>query len=145
MLKPHSVRHKRGSLFIPLLGLAALAGCAAPMRFPATALSETQTPEGTVRAYTVDAKGRADFFTTQGADGRIFRIAYDTSGGGKPDSFVDLDEIQAPDCRHLIIVLDGASFSNWASNSAAIFVNRSTTSGWSAATFVCSPTSAERS
>jgi hypothetical protein len=110
MLKPHSVRHKRGSLFIPLLGLAALAGCAAPMRFPATAVSETQTPEGTVRAYTVDAKGRADFFTTQGTDGRIFRIAYDTSGGGKPDSFVDLDEIQAPDCRHLIIVLDGIPY-----------------------------------
>jgi hypothetical protein len=90
--------------------LAALAGCAAPVRFPATAVSETQTPEGTVRAYAVDAKGRADFFTTEGADGRIFRIAYDTSGGGKPDSFVDLDEIRAPDCRHLVIVLDGMPY-----------------------------------
>ncbi|MCX5682362.1 MAG: hypothetical protein NT049_01585 [Planctomycetota bacterium] len=110
MLKPQSVRHKRSSLFIALLGLAALAGCAEPMRFPATPLSETQTPEGAVRAYAVDAKGGADFFTTQGADGRIFRIAYDTSGGGKPDTVVDLDEIHAPDCRHVIIILDGMPY-----------------------------------
>jgi hypothetical protein len=95
---------------LALLALAVLACWGVPLRFPPGPASTEQAPEGLVRAYALHHTGQPDYFTVQNAQGRIFRIGYDTTGDGKPDSFVNLDELRIADCRHLVIILDGMPY-----------------------------------
>ncbi len=54
--------------------------------------------------------GKPDFFTFTDSGGRINRIGYDNDADGVPDVIVDLDEIPASRCRHLVIILDGFGY-----------------------------------
>jgi len=112
---PSTITSRRPRLRLSGVRLAALgfgiaflvAGCGGPLRFPSAPLAEKETHLGLVQAYDTDGDKRADYFTTQGPDGRIDRIGYDTTGDGAADSFVRLDDIPFADCRHVVIVLDG--------------------------------------
>jgi len=95
---------------VAALALALAAGCAGPVRFPETPLAATPSDAGILRTYDTDADGQANYFTTENADGRIVRIGYDTARDGRPDSFVNLDDIAAADCRHVVIILDGIGY-----------------------------------
>jgi hypothetical protein len=95
---------------LALLSLAAVALWGVSLTFPAAPASTQQAPDGLVRAYAVGRKAPSDYFTVQNAEGRIFRIAYDTTGDGKPDEFINLDDFPVADCRHLVIVLDGMPY-----------------------------------
>jgi predicted small lipoprotein YifL len=97
------------ALFL-LLAFVIIAGCGGPLRFPSVPLAEKETGSGLVQAYDTNGDKRADYFTTQGPDGRIDRIAYDTNGDGAADSLVRLDDIPFADCRHVVIVLDGVPY-----------------------------------
>ena len=92
---------------LALVGLGALAWSSPPPKFPPESVSEQQTPEGLARGYAVGRKVPPDYFTVQNADGRIFRIGYDTDGDGNPDEFVNLDEVPLAESVHLVLVLDG--------------------------------------
>jgi len=92
---------------LALVGLGALAWSGTPPRFPPESVTEQQTPEGWARGYAVGRKVPPDYFTVQNTDGRIFRIGYDTGGDGKPDEFVNLDEIPLSESVHFVLVLDG--------------------------------------
>ena len=115
MRPPSTITSRRPRLRLSGIRLAALglgiaflaAGCAGPLRFPSASLAEKETRAGLVQAYDTNGDKRADYFTTQGPDGRIDRIAYDTTGDGAADSFVNLDDIPFADCRHIVFVLDG--------------------------------------
>jgi hypothetical protein len=101
----------RGHIAVAVvLALGLGAGCAAPVRFPASPIAQEETPAGLTQAYDLDGDRRPDYFTTRGADGRKATIAYDTSGDGKADAFVRLDDIRLPFCRHLVLVLDGMPY-----------------------------------
>jgi len=93
-----------------LLAFAIIAGCGGPLRFPSVPLAEKETHLGLVQAYDTNSDKRADCFLTRNADGREFRIGYDTTGDGAADSFVRLDDIPFADCRHVVIVLDGVPY-----------------------------------
>jgi len=96
---------------VAALGLGFLcAGCGAPVRFPDRPLVAQVTDAGLLRAYDTNGDKRTDYFTTQDAAGRTVRIAYDTTGDGGPDDFLDLDDIPLADCRHVVIVLDGIGY-----------------------------------
>jgi len=95
---------------LALAAASLAAGCAGPLRFPSAPLAEKETRLGLVQAYDTNGDKRADFFTTQGSDGRVVRIAYDTTGDGAADSFITLDDIPFTDCRHIVFVLDGVPF-----------------------------------
>jgi hypothetical protein len=87
------------------------AGCSCPLRFPAAAIETRDTPDGRVAAYDTNGDKKPDYFTTQDKDGRIVRIAYDQSmRRGEPDSFVNLDEVPASLCRHVVLILDGIGY-----------------------------------
>jgi len=95
---------------LAVAGLLA-AGCGSAVRFPAVLLSENDTPAGHVSSYDTNSDKKADYFTMQGADGRIVRIAYDqTMQRGEPDSFVNLDEIAPTEARHVVFILDGIGY-----------------------------------
>jgi hypothetical protein len=89
---------------------AAAAGCASPLTFPAAPLSSTQTPDGLVAAYDTRGGGKADYFTTQNAGGRIVRIAYEVDGHDKPGSFVDLDQVPIASAQQIVFILDGVGY-----------------------------------
>ena len=111
MPKPPAVHIGTPAIFALALLAATLAtGCAMPLQFPTAPLSVQETPDGHVRSYAVTHPGKADSFATENADGRTVRIAYDPMGEGKPTTFVNLDEIRLPDCRHVVIVLDGMPY-----------------------------------
>ena len=112
-LRPGACRLRLSGVRLAALGLGIAflaAGCAGPLRFPSASLAEKETSAGLVQAYDTNGDKRADYFTTQGPDGRIDRIAYDTTGDGAVDSFVRLDDIPFADCRHIVFVLDGIPY-----------------------------------
>ena len=87
------------------------AGCALPLRFPAAPMAVKDTPEGRVASYDTNGDKLPDYFTTENKDGRIVSIAYDqTMHKGEPDSLVNLDEVSADQCRHVVIILDGIGY-----------------------------------
>ena len=92
---------------LALAGLAALAFYGPPPKFPPEPVSVQQTPDGMVQGYAVDRKGSPDYFTVQNAEGRIYRIGYDSGADGKPDRFVNLDEIPLSESLHFVLILDG--------------------------------------
>jgi len=97
-------------LALAILAVAALAGCASGIFFPASPLSRGDTPRGLQAAYDTDSDGKTDYFTYADAAGRVTVIAYDYSNDGQPDSFVNLDAQPTDRCRHFFIILDGVSY-----------------------------------
>ncbi|MCX5684431.1 MAG: hypothetical protein NT049_12200 [Planctomycetota bacterium] len=95
---------------LALLILAALAFWPLPSIFPPGPPAAQQTPEGAVRAYAIGRKAPPDYFTVQNADGRIFRIGFDSNGDGKPDTFINLDEIPLAGSLHFVLLLDGVPY-----------------------------------
>ncbi|MBM4018335.1 MAG: alkaline phosphatase family protein [Planctomycetes bacterium] len=85
-------------------------GCAYPLQFPPAPLLARETAAGFVRAYDTNADRRADYFTIQDASGRIVRIGYSATGAPSPTDFVNLDEIPAANCRHVVLILDGIGY-----------------------------------
>ncbi len=65
---------------------------------------------GAGRAYDWDTDGRAEVFLLAGPDGRLSRLGYDIDDDQMPESFVELDGIDADRCRHLLIFLDGFAY-----------------------------------
>jgi hypothetical protein len=90
--------------------VASLAGCTHPVSFPAEPLAEAPPglPAG-AKAYDTDGDGAADFGAIAGRDGRIDRLAFLARGAARPE-IVDLDSVDARQCRHLVIILDGFGF-----------------------------------
>lgn len=86
------------------------AGCAGPIRFPASPLAAAPLQAGAMQSYDTDGNGQPDYFTMQDATGRTVRIAYDTLADGRPDAFVNLDDIPVTDCRHVVFMLDGIGY-----------------------------------
>jgi hypothetical protein len=99
----------RLTIILGVLAAAVVSGgcCVAPVRFPEKPLTEEQTASGLVRAYDTTGDGRADYFTSEDASGRIIRIGYDTKGEGAPTEWVDLDAIPVAGARHIILIVDG--------------------------------------
>jgi hypothetical protein len=90
-----------------IIALHLTAGCAGTVRFPTAPLAVHPAETGLVKAYDTDGNKQPDYFTTEDAAGRIVRIAYDLNADGQPDSFVDLDDIDVTQCRHVVFILDG--------------------------------------
>ncbi len=96
-------------LGICCIAALALAGCGPDVTFPARPLTPAEA-QGAVQAYDTDASGAADFFLYADAAGRLNRLGYDTTGDAAADTIVQLDEIPASRCRHLVIILDGFAY-----------------------------------
>lgn len=89
-----------------------LAGCIGKpaVSFPTQSLDSAAKAVGASGAYDTDGDGKADYFTFTNAAGRIDRIAYDTTGRQKPTEFIQLDQLPASRCRHLVLILDGFGY-----------------------------------
>ena len=95
-----------------LAGLFALAlggGCASAPRFP-TALHVDRLGDETVLTFDTDGDKHGDYWQYAGPDGRKHALAYADHAGGGPGARIELDEINAADCPHLLIALDGVPF-----------------------------------
>jgi len=104
-------RMSKWSTGLLILSLALSApGCRKPVYFPPESLKATAEALGAAGAYDTNGDGRADFFTFADAGGRITRIAYETRGDGRPDRAINLDQIDADRCRHLVLILDGFAY-----------------------------------
>jgi len=92
-----------------LLAGACIAGCAtSPARFPAPLVVRTEDAE-VVLAYDTNNDRRVDYWQYQGADGRKHAQAYADDPTG-PGARIELDQVPAADCPHLLLVLDGVPF-----------------------------------
>lgn len=94
-----------------LAGLAALGsmgGCAVVPTFPAP-MEVRFVDDEEVFAFDTDGDERADFWQYQGPDGRKHAIAY-ADDSGQPHDRIDLDAIDAQECPHYLIALDGVPF-----------------------------------
>jgi hypothetical protein len=92
-----------------LLAAATAAGCRKPVFFPLGPIETLQRPLPR-SAYDTDGDGRGDYFTFRNQAGRIDRIAYDPNGGGRNPQIVPLDALGFPQCRHLVLILDGVGY-----------------------------------
>ncbi|MFB3891206.1 MAG: hypothetical protein ACE15C_04190 [Phycisphaerae bacterium] len=92
-----------------LLITVSLTGCGG-VTFPAQSLDEAAKSAGAMAAYATKEGGKADFFMFADSAGRIDRVGYDRTGGGKPTEFVELDSIPMSQCRHLVLILDGFGY-----------------------------------
>lgn len=83
-----------------------VSGCRTHPRFQ---LREVMSPResGVHRHYDSTGDGQPDFFTFADSSGRISRIGYDNDVDAAPDIIVNMDEIPAARCRHLVLILDG--------------------------------------
>ena len=95
----------------PLAGLSSCVcwGCASQPSFPPPVETRTENNE-TVFGFDADSDKRADFWQYQRADGRKHALAYADDESGLPGERIDLDAIDASECPHLMIVLDGVPF-----------------------------------
>lgn len=75
-------------------------------------LREVMSPHdsGACKHYDSTGDGKPDFFTFTDNNGRISRIGYDNDVDAAPDIIVNLDEIPASRCRHLVLILDGIGY-----------------------------------
>ncbi len=97
-------------LFPPAIVLCLLvSGCQRHLRFQ---LKEVVSPRnsGVCNHYDSTGDGQPDFFTFADSSGRISRIGYDNDVDAAPDIIVNLDEIPAARCRHLVLILDGFGY-----------------------------------
>ena len=96
--------------FLPAIFMFLLvSGCQSHPRFQ---LREVMLPceDGIHRYYDSTGDGQPDFFTFADSSGRISRIGYDNDVDAAPDIIVNLDDIPAARCRHLVIILDGFGY-----------------------------------
>jgi hypothetical protein len=91
------------------LGLLMSCGCAAEPSFPRPIEARVERTE-TVFAFDTDRDQRADFWQYQRADGRKHALAYADEQSGQPGQRIELDDIDASECPHFMIVLDGVPF-----------------------------------
>jgi hypothetical protein len=92
------------------ISLAASGGCASELRFPAPVGARSENDE-IVFAFDTNGDEQADFWQYQrSGDGRKHALAYATDESGRPAERVDLDAIDAAECPHFLIVLDGVPF-----------------------------------
>jgi len=89
---------------------ALCAGCSDPIEFPASAMDEAASANHAFKAYDTDGDGQADFFMFADDTGQVRRFGYDRSRDGAPDSFADLGANDVSQSRHLVIILDGATY-----------------------------------
>ena len=95
-------------LFGLAAGLWACGGCASEPRFPSPVDLRSEATE-TVFVYDTNGDKRADFWQYQRADGRKSAVAY-ADEAGEPGPRIELNEIDAVECPHLLIALDGVPF-----------------------------------
>jgi hypothetical protein len=86
-----------------------LSGCQRQMRFQLREVISSGD-SGARRSYDSTGDGQADFFTFADSSGRISRIGYDNDVDAVPDVIVNMDEIPAARCRHLVIIVDGFGY-----------------------------------
>lgn len=87
--------------------LAGSVNCGRTVHFPR---QPAPPAAGAHRAYDVDRDGSADFFLLPNAAGRVHALGYDRDADGLPDDTVHLDAIKFPQCRHLVLILDGFDY-----------------------------------
>ena len=90
--------------------LALQAGCRKPVHFPVTSLTEQASAAAAYRAYDTDEDGKADFFMFANDAGRVSGIGYAGEEGARCEEKIDLDAIDADQCRHLVLILDGVGY-----------------------------------
>jgi len=93
-------------MLLLLVAVLAAPGCRKPVHFPA----EPAFAKRTMRAFNTSGGEQPDFFLLPDATGRVTRIGYDTTGDGRPDDLVCLDEIPLSECTHLVLILDGYGY-----------------------------------
>ncbi|MFQ5807791.1 MAG: hypothetical protein ACE5I3_15195 [Phycisphaerae bacterium] len=64
----------------------------------------------TIFAFDTNRDKKADFWQYQRADGRKHALAYATDESGRAGERIELDAIDASECPHFLIVLDGVPF-----------------------------------
>jgi hypothetical protein len=64
----------------------------------------------TVFSFDTDGDQRADFWQYQRADGRKHALAYAEQESAQPGERIELDAIDAAECPHFVIALDGVPF-----------------------------------
>ena len=84
-------------------------GCASGPGFPAPIELRFENNE-TVFAFDTDGDKQADFWQYQRADGRKHALAYALDESGRPGPRIELDAVDASECPHLLIALDGVPF-----------------------------------
>jgi len=84
-------------------------GCASQPSFPLPIEARVENWE-TVFAFDTDRDQRADFWQYQRADGRKHAVAYADEQSGQPGQRIELDDVDASECPHFMIVLDGVPF-----------------------------------
>ena len=84
-------------------------GCASEPSFPPPIETRVEDNE-TVFAFDTDRDKRADFWQYQRRDGRKRSLAYADEESGQPGERIELDGIDASECPHFMIVLDGVPF-----------------------------------
>jgi hypothetical protein len=83
--------------------------CTSEPYFPPPIEARVESTE-TVFAFDTDRDRRADFWQYQRADGRKHALAYADEESGRPGERIELDDIDASECPHFMIVLDGVPF-----------------------------------
>jgi hypothetical protein len=96
-------------VFLLIVTCMLVSGC---QIHPHLQLSEVKLPseDGVYRQYDSTGDGQPDFFTFADSSGRISRIGYDNDVDAAPDIVVNLDELPAARCRHLVLILDGFGY-----------------------------------
>ncbi len=92
-----------------MVNLCTCCGCASQPSFPAPIEVRAETNE-TVFAFDTDRDQQADFWQFQRPGGRKYALAYATDGSAHASERIDLDAIDAAECPHFVIVLDGVPF-----------------------------------
>lgn len=85
------------------------AACAVEPSFPPPIEARVENRE-TVFAFDTDGDRRPDFWQYQRADGRKHALAYANQQPGQPGERIELDAIDASECPHFVIALDGVPF-----------------------------------
>ena len=97
------------SLGLVLAGTLLCSGCASQPTFPAPIEARSENNE-TVRAFDTDGDKKVDFWQYQHPGGRKHALAYLADNSNQPGGRIELDDINAADCPHFLIVLDGVPF-----------------------------------
>jgi len=64
----------------------------------------------TILAFDTDGDKRPDYWQYQRPDGRKHALAYATDESGQPGERIELDLVDAAECPHFLVVLDGVPF-----------------------------------
>lgn len=89
--------------------MAVAAGCTNEPHWRINRIDDARFPEA-YRCYDTTGDDRADFLTFADDTGRIRWIAYERNSDAKLDWKVDLDNLPAERCRHIVLILDGFSY-----------------------------------